>query len=116
MIRRLHPTIHLVKDDVTFRAPMQTIGYAAALNAVAATAVGWSLSLGAELLKQGLSSYEPPAPKGYARLALEEVKGLTILNDTYNANPESMRLVDEITGIVSYGTTYRGPWRYAGTG
>jgi len=89
---KLHPTVHMVKDDTTFRAPMQTIGYAAALNAVAATAVGWSMNLGAELLKQGLTSYEPPTPTGYARLAIETVKGLTILNDTYNANPESMRL------------------------
>jgi UDP-N-acetylmuramoyl-tripeptide--D-alanyl-D-alanine ligase len=88
----LHPTVHLVKDDVTFRAPMQTIGYASALNAVAATAIGWSLNLGAELLKQGLSSYEPPTPKGYARMALEDVGGVIVLNDTYNANPESMKL------------------------
>jgi len=102
---RLHPTIHLVKDDVTFRAPLQTIGYAAALNAVAATAVGWSMNLGAELLKQGLSTYEPPAPTGYARLAIEHVMGLAVLNDTYNANPQSMRL--SLKSLALYPTERR---------
>ncbi len=88
----LHPTIHMVKDAFTFRAPLQSIGYASALNAVVATAVAWSLNLGAELVKNGLASYEPPTASGYARMAIAELAGRVILNDTYNANPESMRL------------------------
>lgn len=86
----LHPTIHLVKDEITFRAPMHTVGLASALNATAAIAVGWSLSLTAEQLKRGLESFQPPAAHGYARMVVEHVGSTTILNDTYNANPQSM--------------------------
>ena len=88
----LHPTVHVVKDDITFRAPMQTVGLASALNATAAIAVGWALSLTAEELKSGLTSFAQPAASGYARMVVERIGSYTVLNDTYNANPESMRL------------------------
>lgn len=98
----LRPAIHLVKDDVTFRAQLQGVGYAAALNAVAVTAIAWSLNQGAEIIKRGLSSYAPDvADSGYARMVLQKGKGLTVLNDTYNANPQSMALSLKTLGLVT---------------
>jgi len=88
----LHPAIHLVKGASTFRAAMKTVGVAAASNAAAALAVGWSMNLSASELKLALESYMPPPSHGYARLNIERANGLVILNDTYNANPESMIL------------------------
>ncbi len=101
----LHPTIHLVKDALTFRAPMQTVGLASALNAAAAIAVGWSLSLTAEELKQGLESFHPPAAHGYARMVVEPTPVATVLNDTYNANPQSMLIA--LQTLARYPATRR---------
>lgn len=98
----LRPAIHLVKDDVTFRAQLQSVGYAAALNAVAVAAIAWALNQGAEIIKQGLSSYEPAvAGSGYARMAVQQGKDHVLLNDTYNANPQSMTVSLKTLGLVS---------------
>jgi len=88
----LHPIMHMVKDSFTFRAQMQTIGFASALNAAAAIAVAWALELGSELVRQGLASYEPPTHSAYARMRVQHIGPMTVLNDSYNANPQSMEL------------------------
>jgi UDP-N-acetylmuramoyl-tripeptide--D-alanyl-D-alanine ligase len=71
---------------------MHTVGLASALNATAAIAVAWVLGLGSELAKQALATYQPPTGSGYARMRVQRIGALTILNDSYNANPESMAL------------------------
>ena len=88
----LHPIMHMVKDSFTFRAEMQTVGFASALNAAAAIAVAWTLGLGSELVKQGLTTYNPPSTSNYARMRIQHIGPLTVLNDSYNANPQSMEL------------------------
>ena len=57
----LHPTMHIVKDEFTFRAPMKTTGLASALNATCGLAVAWVMGFGSELARQGLMSYEHKA-------------------------------------------------------
>jgi UDP-N-acetylmuramoyl-tripeptide--D-alanyl-D-alanine ligase len=101
----LHPTIHVVLPDTALRATLQTTGYAAALNAVAALAVGIALGLDAHQLKHGLASYEPPPSHGYARMEVQRAGPLTILNDTYNANPASMRMA--LRTLAMYPATRR---------
>jgi len=86
----LHPDVHIVHGTFTFRAPMKTVGLASAYNAVCAIAVAWALQVHPADLRDALQSYEPPAPHGYARMVVERIDGAAILNDTYNANPESM--------------------------
>ena len=88
----LHPVLHLVKGTATFRAALQTIGLAAAYNAVSATAIAWSMNMSAGEIKHALETYAPEASHGYARMTVEQANGLVIMNDTYNANPESMTL------------------------
>ncbi len=87
---KLHPTIHVVLPDTALRATMHTFGYAAALNAVATVAVARVLGLSAHEIKHGLEGYLPNEPHGYARMVTESANGLVVLNDTYNANPDSM--------------------------
>lgn len=86
----LRPAVSVVHGTMTFRAQLQTIGMAAAYNAVAAIAVAWALGLTADEIRLGLKSYQPPDSHGYARMVMMLVGGLRILNDTYNANPESV--------------------------
>ena len=88
----LHPIVHLVNNDFTLRARMKATGLAAARNAACALAVAHALRVPAELVKQGLESFEPAVGHGYARMAVEHVGDYVVLNDCYNANPASMNL------------------------
>ena len=57
------------------------------LNALAAAAVGKELGLSPEQIKAGLESAEPMG----LRMQFQEFGKVKLLNDAYNANPNSMR-------------------------
>lgn len=86
----VRPTVHIVHGTFTFRAQMRAHGLAAAYNAACALAVAWAMQIHPADVQEALSTYEPPITHGYGRMSVERVAGLTILNDSYNANPESM--------------------------
>lgn len=88
----LHPTMHTMHGEFTFRASMHTHGIAGARNATSAIAIAWSLHLTADEVRAALMSYQPPVSHGYARMSVERIGSLVVLNDCYNANPESMHL------------------------
>lgn len=73
---------------VTLRLP----GVHSATNALAAATIGLHFGLSMEEIRSALESFEPlQASTGYARLApMRGRNGAVILNDTYNANPDSM--------------------------
>lgn len=56
-------------------------------NSLAAIELGLKVGLTVEEIKQGLLSYHPIEK----RWELEEINGLKFINDSYNANPESMK-------------------------
>lgn len=87
---QLRPVLRLLIGDTTTAVQMQATGETAARNAVAAAAVGHALGLSAEQVKTGLQAFRPVVGAGYARMAVEYVGGITLLNDCYNANPTSM--------------------------
>jgi UDP-N-acetylmuramoyl-tripeptide--D-alanyl-D-alanine ligase len=60
------------------------------INAVAAAAVGRNFGLPLDAVAQGLGKLVP-AP-GWKRLEVLDAGGVRILNDTYNANSDSMRM------------------------
>ena len=86
----VRPTMHLVHGTFTLRAQMQAVGLAAAYNATCALAVAWALQLHAADVQRALTSYQPAQGHGYARMVVEQRGAMTVLNDCYNANPESM--------------------------
>ena len=86
----VRPTMHLVHGTFTLRAQMQAVGLAAAYNATCALAVAWALQLHAADVQRALTSYQPALGHGYARMVVEQRGAMTVLNDCYNANPESM--------------------------
>lgn len=55
-------------------------------NALAAASVGYIIGLSSEEIKTGLEYFEPV--KG--RINIFDVRGVHIIDDTYNANPDSM--------------------------
>ncbi len=56
-------------------------------NALAAAAVGHALGISLEMMKTGLSARHKLSQRGEST----RYKNMTLLNDTYNANPQSMR-------------------------
>lgn len=74
-----------------FSLQLQTPGEHTAQNALAASAVALAMRIAPRDIKRVLESFEPPVYKGgYARLApMVASNGAVVLNDTYNANPDS---------------------------
>ncbi|ACF12454.1 UDP-N-acetylmuramoylalanyl-D-glutamyl-2,6-diaminopimelate/D-alanyl-D-alanyl ligase [Chlorobaculum parvum NCIB 8327] len=69
---------------------MNFIGRHNVTNAVAAAAVGAHFGLAPEQIASGLGELMPAS--GWKRMELLEAGGVVVLNDTYNANPDSVRL------------------------
>lgn len=64
--------------------------------ALAAAAVGWELGLSEDEICRGIASYEIVGSRG----RILHRGGITILDDCYNANPNSMRAsLDVLTGL-----------------
>ena len=73
--------------------PLRVPGEHNAMNSLAAAAVGFSLRIPARAIKEALASYAPPlnAAVRPGRMEVIPVGGVRVINDTYNANPDSMR-------------------------
>lgn len=56
-------------------------------NSIAAIETGFSLGMTHDEIKRGLATYKPIEK----RWETEQIAGLNIINDSYNANPESMK-------------------------
>ena len=69
------------------RYRVNLLGRHQVVNALFAMAVGAALGLGREELRQGLADCRPPQ----MRLQLWAINGLRVLDDSYNANEDSMR-------------------------
>lgn len=84
------PELHMVFHGECTTIALRTIGMVSAYNAVAAAAVGIALNLSPTAVRTALESFEPTTAHGYARMAMMQTHGYTILNDCYNANPPSV--------------------------
>lgn len=88
--KELHPLIILRISNATATAAMQTVGRTAALNAAAAAAVGAALGMEVGEIAKALQMFSPPSASGYGRMVIEQREGYVLINDCYNANPESV--------------------------
>jgi len=86
-IREGRPHFDLVTPAGRDAVGMRIIGAHQIANALAVAAVGTALELPIELIAGGLSTAENASKW---RMELHDVLGLLIINDSYNANPESM--------------------------
>lgn len=92
MNHKFAPHVSISAAGRSIEIDLQLPGAHSATNAIAAAAVGMSLGVPCEGVKRALEAFEPlVGHAGYARLApVKASNGATILNDTYNANPDSM--------------------------
>ena len=82
--RGLYFTLRLPSDEVAVR--MKAYGLHNVANALAAAAAATALGLGADAIREGLEAFTPYEK----RFNLEEIGGIILIDDSYNANPASM--------------------------
>ncbi len=63
-------------------------GYANVYNALAAAAISAAFDISPALIKEGLENFKPSP----MRMEVISLKKIRIINDSYNANPESMKM------------------------
>ena len=76
----------VIEGEETHAVFLPVSGKHMVTNALLAAAVGWRLGIPAEKIALGLSSVKLTS----GRLRRIQWEGITLLDDTYNANPESM--------------------------
>lgn len=79
-------TLHTPIGSVSVTIPIP--GAHMVLNALSAAAVGVELGLSLEQIQKGINTFTPTKKR---MTLMKDVNGLTILNDSYNANPVSMK-------------------------
>jgi UDP-N-acetylmuramoyl-tripeptide--D-alanyl-D-alanine ligase len=87
-IREGRPHFDLVTPAGRDAVGMRVVGAHQISNALAVAAVGTALELPIELIASSLSTAESSSKW---RMELHDAFGLLIINDSYNANPESMQ-------------------------
>lgn len=87
----------LVIDDKRSNVRLRGIGKHNVMNALCAASISMSLGLTPEEIQAGLERYSP----AYMRLEIiESPQGFTIINDTYNANPDSViKALEELSAL-----------------
>jgi UDP-N-acetylmuramoyl-tripeptide--D-alanyl-D-alanine ligase len=98
-------TLHI--PGASLPVTLKAFGLHNIYNALAATAAAYALGVSPAQIRAGLERFIPYA----GRLNLEEVNGIVLIDDSYNANPASMRaalvtlaeLKDESRGIAVLG-------------
>jgi UDP-N-acetylmuramoyl-tripeptide--D-alanyl-D-alanine ligase len=76
-------TLRIEKEG--FPLHLRCLGYHNTYNALAAISAAHALGMKKEIIREGLSQFQPLA----GRMKIMRVRGLTILDDTYNASPKS---------------------------
>ncbi|EGO61982.1 UDP-N-acetylmuramoyl-tripeptide--D-alanyl-D-alanine ligase [Acetonema longum] len=78
---------------------LPTYGVHNVYNALAAIAVGQSMGMTPEEIRQGLKNFTPSA----MRLHIEKMGLYTVINDSYNASPLSMKAAINVLGDIAAG-------------
>ncbi len=88
----LQPIINIKYDTSSLEINLKTIGYGTAYSAIAAFSVAYHFGLPVDLIKQRLESFSHTSEHSYGRMLLEKITDFVLINDCYNANPDSMAL------------------------
>lgn len=85
-------TMQVKARDKEFDVQLATLGKHNVSNALAAIAVATAANISIDLIQAGLRKFRPID----GRLTVNSVAGITIIDDSYNANPASMRAAIEV--------------------
>ncbi len=106
---RTRASFTLVTPEGSAPVSLQVVGEHQVGNALAAAAVGRAVGLGADQVAAALSG--ATAASKWRMQITELPDGITVINDAYNANPDSMRAALRSLAIIGRG---RGTWAVLG--
>mgnify|MGYP003333586092 FL=1 len=110
-IRGGYPHFDLVTPDGRERVELQLLGEHQIANALAAAAISFALGMNTAAIAQALSAHHSHSKW---RMELSEGRDIVLINDSYNANPESMAAALKTLALI---TQERGgrSWAFLGT-
>ena len=95
--------LHITTPEGATEVALQVLGEHNARNALAATAAALAADVSLDAVKRGLEAFEPVKGRLQVKRALlKPIEGATVIDDTYNSNPDSMRAaIDVLASQVS---------------
>lgn len=94
----IYPAFDLVTPEGRERVELQLIGAHQISNALAAAAAAFVLGMTTNQIASALSTFQNQSKM---RMELIQLDGVTLLNDSYNANPESMEAALRSLSLLS---------------
>lgn len=92
-------TLHVTAVDETFTVQLQAAGIHNVRNALAAIACTKAIGIATEAIVRGLQAFAPVSGRLQRKTA---TNGALVIDDTYNANPDSVRAaIDVLAGASS---------------
>ncbi|CAN5491700.1 UDP-N-acetylmuramoyl-tripeptide--D-alanyl-D-alanine ligase [soil metagenome] len=102
---KFEPVISIRSQNSESVTSVSTFGKHSIYNGLAATAIGLHYGLNSSQIKKGLSSFKQSSSKRME--LLKSRKGATILNDTYNSNPDSVKMgIETLAEFKAKGNKY----------
>ena len=87
--KNYEPEIEIICGERKFKTYISTFGKHSVYNGLAAAAAGLYFKVSMTGIKKALENFKPSSSK---RMEILKVKGMTVINDTYNSNPESVKM------------------------
>jgi UDP-N-acetylmuramoyl-tripeptide--D-alanyl-D-alanine ligase len=89
--------LHITTPEGATEVALQVLGDHNARNALAATAAALAANVSLDAIKRGLEAFEPVKGRlQVKRAAVKPIEGATVIDDTYNSNPDSMRAAIDV--------------------
>ena len=99
--RRADGSLAVQTPAGAFELRLRAFGAHNARNALAAAAAGCAAGVPPQAIKAGLEAFEPVKGRlQEKRAALAPLAGVRVLDDTYNANPDSMRAAIDVLAAL----------------
>ena len=89
--------VRIETPEGTLEVALRVLGEHNARNALAATAASLAAGVSLDAIKRGLEAFEPVKGRlQVKRAVLTPLEGATVIDDTYNSNPDSMRAAIDV--------------------
>ena len=90
-------TLAINTPQGSLEVALQVLGEHNARNALAATAAAIAANVSLDAVKRGLEAFKPVKGRlQVKRAVLKPIEGATVIDDTYNSNPDSMRAAIDV--------------------
>ena len=102
--KNFEPVIEVKRSKRKFKTSVSTFGKHSIFNGLAAVAVGMYFGVDNKSIKDALSNFRSDSLK---RMQIIRANGITIVNDAYNSNPDSVKMgLETVKDYRTRGTKY----------